>query len=154
MSDVEHSIGMTVDLFTHGGLTCGQAIFTAFGEPYGIDPDAAAMHGRPLAGGVAGSGQICGYLVAAAQILALASADPDEGLAREDTKPKVAALLRSFEAKHGGLTCNQLLGVVRGTEEGERRIQEEGLIRERCPAFGRDAAELLGRLLQGDTATP
>jgi hypothetical protein len=40
------------------------------------------------------------------------------------------------------------LGVVRTTQEGEDEIAEEGLVQKKCPVFGRDAAEILERLLQ------
>jgi hypothetical protein len=96
----------------------------------------------------AASGQICGFLTGAVQVLAHAFKNPDEGKAREGTHPKVVALLRAFREKHDSLTHNELLSVERGTEEGERRIKEEGLIREKCPTFGRDAATILEELLK------
>jgi C_GCAxxG_C_C family probable redox protein len=140
-------------LFTEGGLNCAQAILTAYGDAIGLDPDAARLCGRPLGGGVGASGQICGFLTGAAHVLAHAFTDADEDTARGNTHPKVVAFLKAFREKHGTLTCNGLLGVERGTEEGERRIKEEGLVREKCPGFGRDAAAILEELLKGDMET-
>lgn len=143
-----NGIERTNNLFTKGGLNCAQAIFTVYGEPLGIDPDTARILGRPLGGGVGVSGQICGFLSAAVQVLAHAFKHSDEGRARRETHPRVAELLKRFRERHGALTCNELLGVERSTEEGETRIEEEGLIKKKCPAFGRDAAEILEDLLQ------
>jgi C_GCAxxG_C_C family probable redox protein len=141
-------IESTSELFVSGGLNCAQAILTAFGETTGIDPETARMLGRPLGGGVAASGQMCGFLTGAVLVLAHAFAGDDEATAREGTIPRVAALLKTFREKHGAVTCNELLGVERGTEEGERRIKEEGIARERCPGFGRDAAAVLEQILK------
>lgn len=147
-------IERTADLFTNGGLNCAQAILTVYGEPARIDPDTAKVFGRPLGGGVGSSGQICGFLTGAVQVLAGAFANPDEGQARENTHPKVVAFLNAFRKKHGALTCNELLGVVRTTQEGEDRMIEEGLVRKKCPIFCRDAAEILERLLQSERSEP
>ncbi len=141
-------IDKTNDLFLNGGLNCAQAILTVYGEDVGMDADTARVFGRPLGGGVGVSGGICGFLSGAVQVLAHAFNHPDEGQARKDTHPKVVEFLNAFKEKHGALTCNELLGVVRSTEEGERRMKEEGLARKICPNFARDAAEILEGLLQ------
>lgn len=141
-------IEKTSQLFTNGGLNCAQAILTAYGDTIGIGPDAARLYGRPFGGGVGSSGEMCGFLTGAVQVLAHAFKDTDEDKARENTHPKVVAFLKAFREKHGALTCSGLLGVERGTEEGERRIKEEGLVREKCPGFGRDAAAILEELLK------
>ena len=140
-------IEKTQDLFTNGGLNCAQAILTVYGEALGIDPHTARVFGRPLGGGVGVSGQICGFLTGAVQVLAHAFNDSDEGRARKDTHPKVVEFLRAFQEKHGVITCNELLGVELGTEEGRKRVKEEDLVRKKCPALGRDAAEILEALL-------
>ena len=145
-------IDKATDLFLKGGLNCAQTILTVYGEALGIDADTARMWGRPLGGGVGASGQICGFLTGAVQVLAHAFDHPDEERARKDTHPKVVAFLKAFHEKHGALTCNELLGVERGTAEGEKRVKEEGLFRKKCPAYGRDAAEILEGLLGGRPA--
>jgi hypothetical protein len=70
----------------------------------------------------------------------------EDPMAKRDTISKAASFLKTFREKHGAVTCNELLGVERGTEEGERRLKEEGLVREMCPGFGRDAATILEQL--------
>jgi len=145
-----NKIERTNELFLNGGLNCTQAILTAYGDFHGIDPDTARVLGRPFSGGVGGSGQICGFITGAVQVLAHACNHSDEYRARKDTHPKVIAFLKAFRDKHGAVTCNELLGVERGTEAGEKRLKEEGLVQKKCPAFGRDAAEILEGLLQAE----
>ena len=143
-------IEKTNDLFLNGGMNCAQAILTVYGEPLGIDVATAKNFGRPLGGGVGISGQICGFLTGAAQVLAHAYNDSDETQAKAATQPKVAAFLKAFREKHGTLTCNELLGVERSTEAGEKRVKAEGLVKKHCPAFGGDAAAILEELLRSE----
>jgi C_GCAxxG_C_C family probable redox protein len=143
MSDIDR----TETLFVSGGLNCAQAILTAYGERVGIDPHTARVLGRPLGGGVGSSGQICGFLAGAVLALANAFDARDEEQAARETHPKVVEFLKAFRERHGVLTCNELLGAERGTEESERRIKDECLVQKRCPGFGRDAAAILERLL-------
>jgi C_GCAxxG_C_C family probable redox protein len=142
-----NGIDRTETLFVNDGLNCAQAILTAYAERIGIDPHTARLLGRPLGGGVGSSGQICGFLAGAALALANAFDAADEDQASRETHPKVVEFLKAFREKHDALTCNQLLGVERGTMEGEQRIKDERLVRKRCPGFGRDAAAILERLL-------
>jgi C_GCAxxG_C_C family probable redox protein len=145
-----NKIERTNELFMNGGLNCTQAILTVYGDSHGIDPDTARVLGRPFSGGVGASGQICGFVTGAVQVLAHAFNHPDEHRARKGTHPKVIAFLKAFRDKHGAVTCNELLGVERCTEEGEKRLKEEDLVKKKCPAFGRDAAEILEGLLRAE----
>lgn len=140
----------TKDLFVNGGLNCAQAIMTVYGEAYGIDSKAAELYGRPLGGGFGVTGEICGFLSGAVHVLAHAYDRPDKDQARKDTQSKVASFLEAFRAQHGGVTCNQLLGVARSTVEGEKKIKAEKLVSKNCPGFGMDAAGMLEDLLPSD----
>src|SRR5512146_1315677 len=67
----------TVDLFSDG-MTCSQAMLTAFGGASGLDMELAARLGRPLGGGMGRSGRTCGAPTAAVLPLGLARDDEDE----------------------------------------------------------------------------
>ena len=60
-----------VHLFENGS-TCSQAILTAFGEAYGIDPESAKNLGRPWGGGVGRLGRTCGSVSGAIILLGYA----------------------------------------------------------------------------------
>ncbi len=135
-----------VDLFS-GGMTCAQAILTVYGEAHGLDVEVAAKLGRPLAGGMGRSGRTCGAVTAALLLLGLSKDDPDESEARKACLHHVQRLLHRFTLRHGSTECRELLGADWNTPEGLRRIQEENLVRARCPAFVRDAASMLEELM-------
>ena len=71
----------------------------------------------------------------------------DERQARKETHPKVVEFLKAFKERCGTVTCIELLGADMGTEEGRKKIKEEDLVRKRCPAYGKNAAEILEALL-------
>ncbi len=137
----------TVDIFS-GGMTCSQAMLTVFGEAYGLDMELVARLGRPLLGGMGRSGRTCGALTAAVLLLGLASDDPDEPEARKLCVHRVQQLFQRFARLHGTAECRDLLGADWNTPEGLKRIQEENLVKTRCPTFVRDAAAILEELLR------
>ena len=76
-----------------------------------------------------------------------------EAEARKACLHHVQQLLHRFTLRHGTTECVELLGADWNTPEGLRRIQEENLVRARCPAFVRDAASILEELMT-DSAAP
>jgi C_GCAxxG_C_C family probable redox protein len=143
---VMNNVEKTVDHFA-SGLNCSQAILTVLGEPYGLDSEVAARLGRPLGGGMGHLSLTCGAVTAAVLVLGLAKDDRDEGEARKVTYSSVQELFRRFEALHGTTECGSLLGADMSTEEGLKKVQDEKLVSKLCPAFVRDAADILEKLL-------
>lgn len=142
MNDVERTTNLLVK-----GLNCSQAILTIFGQRYGLDADTARILGRPLGGGMGHLALTCGALTAAVLILGFARDNHDEAEARESSYKFVQELFGRFEDLHGDSDCKHLLGADMSTEEGMTKIQEQGLIPQRCPGFVRDTAGILDELL-------
>jgi C_GCAxxG_C_C family probable redox protein len=141
-------IERVVQLFENG-LNCSQAMLVVFGEPHGLDIETAKRLGRPLGGGMGRLGRVCGAVSGAIMVLGLAQqAAMDEGEARNDIARLIQELVRRFEERHGTTLCNGLLGADMSTEAGMRKIKEEQLVPRLCPAFVRDAAEILSELLR------
>jgi C_GCAxxG_C_C family probable redox protein len=138
----------TVDLHKNGGLSCSQAILTAFSESFGMDPETAKMLGRPWAGGIGHQALTCGYLTGAVLVLALALNNKDEGKSRKDLDKAIRILFSRFKERHGGATlCKELLGADMTTEEGRKKILEEKLVAKHCYGYGRDVAEILEEII-------
>jgi hypothetical protein len=89
----------------------------------------------------------CGAVTAAVLVLGLARDGADEVLARRDCLGAVGELFRRFEARHGSSLCRDLLGADMSTDEGRRRIEEQGLTAQICPGLVCSAAEILADLL-------
>lgn len=136
-----------VSLFDDG-LNCAQAILTAFGEPYGLSPDSARKLGRPWGGGVGRMGQMCGAVTGAIVLLGHAQKDAvSEAEARDKICASIKQLMQRFEQRNGAVVCRDLLGVDISTEEGQRKIKEEMLMKKLCPKFVEDASVILADLL-------
>jgi C_GCAxxG_C_C family probable redox protein len=137
-----------VQLFGNG-LNCSQAILTAFGEPFGVDPESAKKLGRPWGGGVGRMGQICGAVTGAIALLGYAqNGARDESEARNDICASIQELVGRFEERNGTSVCRELLGADFSTEEGQRKIKEEMLVKKLCPKFVEDASAILAELLK------
>ena len=143
-------IERTLDLHRNGGLSCSQAILSAFGEHLGIDQKSAKMLGRPWAGGIGHLAQTCGYLTGAVLVLAKAYDDEDEDKSRKNIDQAIRELFRRFEGRRGTILCKKLLGADMTTEEGIKKILEEELVAKHCygpGGIGQDVAEILEELI-------
>jgi len=130
------------------GLNCSQAILTVYGESYGMDQALAHMIGRPLGGGLGRLGKTCGAVTGALTIFGLAQGNPeDEGEARNAIAQSAREFVRRFEERQGTTLCRELLNADMSTEAGAKKIKEEQLVARLCPAFVKDAAEILSKLL-------
>lgn len=141
-----NNIERAENLFNHG-FNCSQAILTAFSEKYGLDEEMAKRLGRSLGGGIAHTAQTCGAVTAAAIILGLAVQETDEEVARKQAYALAKDFIGLFEGLHGTSLCRELLAADMRTEEGMKRIKEEGLFSKACPVFVRDAARIVDEIL-------
>ena len=141
-------IETTLSLMTPGKVNCAQAILQAFGNEFGIDSTSAMALGRPWGGGLASSGGLCGFLAGAMLVLAKAFDQSEEARARESVSRAVQLLLRRFQERCHSLQCRDLLDADMSTESGRQIIGAEKRIAQRCPLFGRAAAEILEQLLE------
>jgi C_GCAxxG_C_C family probable redox protein len=142
-----NNVKKTVDHFP-SRLNCSQAMLTVFGEPYGLDSEMAKKLGRPLGGGMGHMARTCGAVTGAVLVLGLAKDHQDEGEARKVAYSYVQEVFSRFEALHGTTECRSLLGADMSTKEGLKKVQDEKLVSKLCPAFVRDAASILEKLLK------
>ncbi len=129
----------TVNLHMSGEMNCTQAILTVYGEAFGVDPDTAKLLGGPFGGGLGGMGKTCGYIIGALLVVAHAKSGQDKREINEAGKK----LITLFEKKHETLMCKELLGIDKDIPSKER----VEIVGKRCPALGRDVAEILQELL-------
>jgi len=118
-------------------------LLAGFGEIYRLDRSTAFKLGRAFGAGM-GMGRECGAVTGAMLILGF---KVQEGTSEKETRFKVydlnRELVRLFEKKHGTIICKDLLGADVGTQEGRDKAVKDNLFRTLCPAFVRDAAQIL-----------
>jgi C_GCAxxG_C_C family probable redox protein len=130
------------------GYNCAQSVLVAFASEHGMQASEALRVAAGFGGGMGRLAGTCGAVSGAVMALGLAhgSTEPDAA-AKERTYEKVRALVEGFQARHGSILCRDLLGCDIGTPEGFQKAHSQGLTRQLCPRFLRDAGELLEGML-------
>jgi C_GCAxxG_C_C family probable redox protein len=131
------------------GFHCAQSILAAYAEDFGIDPDTALKLAAGLAGGSTAGGE-CGTVGAAYLILGLRHGRtlPAFGDVEKEAElfNRIKDFLKEFTARHGAITCRELLGIDVFTREGRAEGLRRNLFAERCPRFIRSSVEILEKL--------
>ena len=134
-----------------GGCACSQAVLGAFGPRFGLDEETAMRVSAGFAGGMR-MAETCGAVTGALMVLGLAHCDAScrQAAGRKATYGAITAFASQFRARHGALSCRELLGCDISTPEGALAAQEQGLFRTRCVELVRGAAQILDGLLPAD----
>ena len=138
-----------VSCFTRG-FNCSQAVCSVFAPDFGVDPETAYRLACAFGGGLAGSGETCGAVTGALMVLGLkyGMTDFQNQQAKEKTYAVARSFLREFASRHQFTRCRDLLGCDIGTPEMRARAKEAGLFETLCPAFVRDAVQIVETLLE------
>jgi len=130
--------------------SCSQSVFSALAERWNIGPEISLRVSAGFGGGIAATAQTCGCVTGAIMALGMSQ----NGIGPEENrgeKQRIYGLgrqfLREFQERNGSTICAGLLGCNISTPEGLAKARQEGVIRERCPKFVRDAVEIVESLL-------
>lgn len=137
-----------VELFNQG-FSCSQAVISAYADAVGLDPETALKVAAGFGGGMGRMAGTCGAITGAVMILGLkfGGATAENAEAKEKTYKRVRELVARFKARHGTMTCCELLGQDISTPEGLREAKDQQLFTTRCPKFVQSAAEILEELI-------
>lgn len=141
MSSVDEAVG----LFEHK-FSCAQAVLGGFCERFGVDRDDAIRLARGFGSGM-GLGRTCGAVTGAMMVLGLfggafVSAE-NEAPMRQVAYDRIRAFVERFEAIHGSIRCQDLIGVDLSVAAGREEAKRRNLFTTICPAYVRDAARIL-----------
>ena len=144
MSNVEIAVASFKE-----GLSCSQAVLSAFAPGLGLDRQTALRVAAAFGGGMARMGQTCGAVSGALMVIGLKHGHvaAQDKAAKEKTYALVREFVDQFRARNGSLLCRELLGYDIGTPEGMQLVREKGLSTSICSRLVRDAAEILERLV-------
>jgi C_GCAxxG_C_C family probable redox protein len=131
------------------GYNCAQSVLGCCGERFGLDRQTALRMGEAFGGGMGRMGLTCGAVTGALMAIGLkhAKLTPDDHRSREKSIQLVRRFRQAFEARHGSISCRELLGCDISTPDGYQQAVEKKLFREVCPKLVRDAAEIVEQLL-------
>ena len=121
----------------------------SFANEFGLDTDVALKVACGFGGGVGAMGGPCGAVTGGIMVIGLTCGQtrPEDKTAKEKTYGLVQEFVRRFKERHQSIDCKELINTDLSTPEGFLSAIEKKLFTTVCPAFVRDAAELLQELL-------
>jgi C_GCAxxG_C_C family probable redox protein len=144
-----NQIEKAVDAFKEG-YNCAQAVLSAFCQDFGLERETAIRLAAPLGGGIGATGEVCGAVSGAIMALGLwcGTYDVQNPESKEKGYRIAREFLKKFKAKNHSILCRNLIGMDISTPEGLEKAREEGVFKEMCPNFVRNASEIIEELMK------
>jgi C_GCAxxG_C_C family probable redox protein len=130
------------------GFSCSQAVLAAYCEQFGLSKEQAYKLGSGFGGGMH-LDQTCGAVTGALMVIGLkyGRTRADDIEAKMNTAKKVVEFGKKFKARHGTISCTELLGCNISTMEGYEEAKKKDLFKQACPKYVISAAEILDEML-------
>jgi C_GCAxxG_C_C family probable redox protein len=132
-----------LELFA-AGANCAQAVLAAFGDQTGLENDKAIRIAGSFGGGMK-QALTCGAVTGALMVLGMKYGCSDHTDMKE--KARITAITRDFStrfiARHGTMSCKDLLGLDISTRDGHDKAAAKGLFKSECTRFIASAVEIL-----------
>lgn len=131
------------------GITCSSAVFSAFAEDLGLDDMMARKIACGFGAGISRTGNICGAVSGAILVIGLKYGKTEKGddAATGKTRARTREFMEEFSKRNGSVNCAELLGYNLNNQDEYDEAAKANLFRTRCPAYVRDAADILERIL-------
>ena len=130
-------------------FTCSSAVFSAFSDELGLDPDTAKKIACGFGAGISKTGNMCGAVSGGIMVIGLKYGKTKAGdeAATEKTRALVRQFVGEFTAKNGSVNCTELLGYDLSKPAEFEEARKSGLFMTKCPALVRDAADILEKIV-------
>jgi C_GCAxxG_C_C family probable redox protein len=130
------------------GFSCSQAVLAAYCEQFGLDKNLAYKVSSGFGGGMH-LDQTCGAVTGAIMVIGLkyGRTRADDVEAKMKTAKMVAEFAKKFKARHGSISCTELIGCNISTLEGFEEAKKKDLFKQVCPKYVISAAEILDEML-------
>jgi C_GCAxxG_C_C family probable redox protein len=135
------------------GFCCAESVLLAFAESRGIQSDLIPRIATGLCGGVGRMGGLCGAVSGGVLAINLVAGRSGPSESPETNHRLVRAFLTEFEAKFGTTSCEKLIGCRLDTPEGHQFFKEHKLRETKCQPLVREAAAMVGDLLEREAPT-
>ncbi len=130
-------------------FTCSAAVFSAFSDELGLDPDTAKKIACGFGAGISRTGNMCGAVSGALMVIGLkyGKTEANDDAATDKTRARVRKFIQEFTEKNGSVNCTALLGYDLSDPEAFSLARDSGLFLTKCPALVRDSADILEKIL-------
>ena len=130
------------------GFSCSQAVLGTYCERFGLDKKQAYKLSSGFGGGMH-LDQACGAVTGAFMVIGLkyGRTRADDVEAKMKTAGMVTEFAKKFKARHGSISCTELIGCNISTLEGFEEAKKKDLFKQVCPRYVISAAEILDEML-------
>jgi C_GCAxxG_C_C family probable redox protein len=130
------------------GFSCSQAVLGTYCERFGLDKELACKISSGFGGGMH-LDQACGAVTGAFMVIGLkyGRTRADDVEAKMKTAGMVTEFAKKFKARHGSISCTELIGCNISTLEGFEEAKKKDLFKQVCPKYVVSAAEILDEML-------
>lgn len=144
MSKADDAVALFQESFS-----CSQAVLAAFAQDFGLDRTTALRISQGFGAGIAYTDDICGAVSGAIMVIGLryGRTEANDKAAKEHTYAVVGEFLRQFKQLNGSVACTGLLGYNLSDPGQIAEVKKNKVVMARCPAFVRDAVELVETLI-------
>ena len=134
------------------GFNCAQAVFSTFAEEFGLDRTTALKISCGFGAGMGRRQEVCGAISGAIMLIGCKYGKTirEDNAANDLTYKHVRELSEKFIAKHGSISCKELLGCNLLTPEGQQVFKENNFKELKCSRYVHDASELAEEILLTD----
>lgn len=130
------------------GFSCAPAVLAAYCEQFGLERNLALKIATGFGGGMH-LGQTCGAVTGAIMVIGLkyGRIKADDIEAKRRTAKMVVEFAKRFKARHGSISCTELIGYDISTLDGFEEAKRKDLFKQVCPKYVESAAEILDEIL-------
>jgi C_GCAxxG_C_C family probable redox protein len=131
------------------GFNCAQAVFSTYAEDFGINKTEALRISCGFGGGMGRLQETCGAVTGAIMLIGCkhGKTKKEDTESTETTYKLVQEFWDEFIAKHGALTCKELLGCNIRTPEGHQYMKDHNFRELKCACYVHDASEIVEKML-------
>ncbi|MBI9039296.1 MAG: C_GCAxxG_C_C family protein [Bacteroidales bacterium] len=132
------------------GFNCSQSVLSVYCEQFGLDRNTAFLLSSAFGGGINKMGEICGAVSGAIMLIGLkyGRIDADDQDAIDRTEKLTSHFLDEFKKRNKFLKCKELLGYDFAIESENEFIKANGLTKQLCPKFVKDAVEIFEEIIK------
>jgi C_GCAxxG_C_C family probable redox protein len=136
------------------GFNCAQAVFSSYSEPLGIKATDALRIACGFGAGMGRRQETCGAVTGAYLAIGCkyGKVKKEDAVSTEKTYGLVEKFANQFIAKHGSVSCKELLSCDLKSPEGQAYFKENNLKAVKCARYVRDAAEIVETILEEPAA--
>ncbi|MBP7612760.1 MAG: C_GCAxxG_C_C family protein [Paludibacter sp.] len=137
-------------VFFEQGYNCSQAVFMAYSDIYGIEPETAAKLATSFGGGMGRLREVCGAVSGMFLVLGLQYPfiDPKDKVTKNSNYKAVQRTANEFKSVMGSYICADLLKLKHEPQNPESSERNEAYYKSRpCTRCVKVAAEIVGKEL-------